>query len=155
MPEPNLLAIRIQHIVVRSECQVSAKSSKHGEVKAYWKGNILVVKPMNTFNLDGMIAAVNEVKKVVDQHPPGKWARVVMFSDENVVGPVDGAKYIVESFQYSRERGCSVICLIGGNAINKEGLSRVCAAVDLPLYQFSNLDEVEKFVSSLDEMTML
>lgn len=130
-----------------------AYSSSHGEVKAYWKGNQLIVEPTNTFNIDGIIAATDVVKKLVDARPVQSWIRVVHFRTETTAGPVEGAKYIVESFQYSRDNGCKFVCVVGGNALNKEGFVRVCKAVGLPLYFFEQLEAVGRFITTLDTLS--
>ena len=122
-------------------------SSSHGDVNAYWKGKLLIVEPKSTFNVDGIIAAANTIKQLVDERNQEEWVRVVVFGSEMIVGPVEGAKYIVDSFQYSRENGCKLVCVVGGNAINKDSFTKICEVVDLPLYFFDKLEDLELFIS--------
>ena len=127
-----------------------AFTSGHGNVSAYWKGNLLIVEPESTFNVEGIIEAGETIKAVIDQVRPKEWIRVIHFRHENIVGPVEGAKYIVESLQYSQQKGCSLVCVAGGNAMNKEGYKRVCEVVGLPVHCFDSLVEAEAFISRMD-----
>ena len=129
-----------------------AYSSSHGEVKVYWKDKLLIVEPKAAFNVDGIVSAAKVIKQHIDERKVAEWVRVVLFRSEMIVGPVDGAKYIVESFQYSRENGCKLVCVVGGNAINKDSFTKICEVTDLPLYFFDKLEDVEVFIERCDTL---
>ena len=123
------------------------RSSGHGYVKVYWKGNQLIVEPESIFNVEGLIEASRVINAQVDKKPVENWIRVIHFKKNDIVGPVDGAKYIVESVQYSADNGCQRICVIGGNPLNKKGYQAVCDSVGIDVSFYESLETFEQDIS--------
>ena len=124
-----------------------AFSAGHGNVKVYWQGHLLIIEPESTFNVEGLIRAANQVKHLVETRSVREWIRVIYFRNTDIVGPVDGARYIIESVQHSRDNGCKMICVVGGNAMNRKGYNEVGAALGLPVHCFEDMSKLDEFVS--------
>ena len=116
-------------------------------IKIYWLNNMLVVEPTSAFNIEGIVAAVNTLKQVIETRTVDKWARIIFFQNTTTLGPVDGLELVIESFQYCALNGCQLISVVGGSVLNKESYTKISEHVDLPVYFFDSMQEAKDFIN--------
>jgi hypothetical protein len=121
-------------------------TTPHGDIKAYWLDNMLVVEPSSSFNIEGMVASAEAIKQLIDTRTVDKWARIILFKNTVTLGPVDGIELIVKSFQYCADNGCQLISIVGGSTLNKENYTQISEYVNLPITFFDSLDQAKVFI---------
>lgn len=128
------------------------KEPAHGQIEVYWQGKALVVIPSKVFNMQGIKDARIKVQHLIESRPHHKWARIYIFADSATAGPASGIDEIVKGLRYSMDKGCQLLAVVGGNVLNKEGITVACDTLNLPYFFFDSVDEAVAFV---DQSEML
>lgn len=115
----------------------------HGDVKVSWQDNVLIVNPLGAFNAQGALQINQRVETSIEQGARTTWFRIECFTDEDTLGTPDARASLVAHFVHSREHGCQLVCLSGGNICVREWFKGICVDAGVPCAEFKTLEEAQ------------
>ena len=113
----------------------------HGDVRVNWQANVLTVNPLGAFNAQGALQINRRVESSIEQNACHSWFRFECFTDEDTLGTPDARASLVAHFVHSREHGCQLVCLCGGNICVREWFKGICVDADIPCAEFKTRED--------------
>jgi hypothetical protein len=98
--------------------------NKHGELLLSWEESILIVRANGSFNEEGALAAVTEVKKSVlaKKHPC--WQRLG-FWDEEYLGSPETMQLFKEVHEWCLSNGCVKVAVVVCNSLQQQVAEKI------------------------------
>jgi hypothetical protein len=118
----------------------------HGDIKIKWLGNILVVKPSGSVNLEGAEYFAQWVNKQITDKNFTHWGRITEFKDVDSLATPDAYQHLQSHFKEDIALGCVFLGLVGGNSLGILSCERAARESGLPVKQFTD------FASAVDYM---
>ncbi|GEM_PF-3009927 len=107
----------------------------HGETHIHWQGDILIVKAVGPFNIEGIEASLLTLKETIASSNKSTWYRLD-YADDNTFGDLEVIKGIGKSFFWSFENGCQSIASVTSNSLQRTLFESFLARHDLNLHPF-------------------
>ena len=121
----------------------------HGSVTTKWKGNVLQVNTLGSFNIEGVNIAFDRIKETVKQKNATAWYRVD-FLDQDTLGSKDVMQVIAASYLWSfQESQCKEMVVYCSNLLQQEMLKNFLRTTPLNIKIFTDLDETHQYIERL------
>jgi hypothetical protein len=103
----------------------------HGDIKIKWLGNILVVKPSGSVNLEGAEYFAQWVNKQITDKNFTHWGRIIEFKDVDSLATPDAYQHLQSHLKEDIALGCvfwgwSVVIRLGYYLANVQPENQAC-----------------------------
>jgi len=118
--------------------------NRHGQFLFSWEKNILIIHARGPFNVEGVLAETNKIKKFILKKNVTKWGKLGIWDDEAIGSPE--AIEIVENYhQWCIENGCVKTAYVVCNSIQQSISEKV---YDSKANIFKSEDDAKKWLLS-------
>lgn len=118
-----------------------ARFETHGSCRAQWQGRLLILRFGETFNLEGIDEVSRFIEETVEQAQHDNWARIEVYECESVLSPLEGIPRIEQDLWHSKNKGCGLFCVVGGNLLARELTIQINGRVGLEAWFGDKLDD--------------
>ncbi|MCY7296109.1 hypothetical protein [Alteromonas sp. a30] len=119
----------------------------HGETHFSWIGNILIVRAIGPFNIEGVDTSFEQLKAEVAKANNTSWIRLD-YPDENTFGDHEVIRGIEQGFFWSLENGCRAIASVTTTSLQKALFESFLSRHDLNLRPFEEEESAMEWLST-------
>jgi hypothetical protein len=124
------------------------KFTPHGNIEIKWLGNILVVKPSGSVNLEGADNFHELVNEQIAEKAFSHWGRIIDFIDDDTLATPDAYQKLQTHLKENIASGCLFLGLVGGNSTSIHYCERAATEAALPYFHFTDFASAEAYITN-------
>lgn len=117
----------------------------HGEAKAYWEDDLLIVKPKGAFNLEGGFRLLKDMQAVIQKTGLPRWRRLEILDPETMGSP-DVLDVVNGLFRWYDAHGCYAVAAVVTNGVQRYAFETVFEGNNVSI--FENEDDAREWLET-------
>jgi hypothetical protein len=123
------------------------KYSPHGDLNIEWSGNILIVYPKGSINLEGAKRFHQVVNDEITNKRFETFARIIDYQDKYCLATKEAYQELQNHVMDNLSKGCKYIGIVGENTVSRHYPDEALRKVNYPHDFFSSSALAIKYIS--------